>query len=166
MKFTLSEKLKFAKMHVNDLVPLFEISEKYGIKVGNLKYYCRLYSVWGDKAFKEGNEKRKYSREMKLDAIHDVINNHKSFRDKAIELMLTNPNIVWDWLEKYRIGGEAAITDTFPREAYKRHDEKVLEKEYKKLLEDLERTKAENEYLKKSYSLVLTRSKRSKKKSR
>ena len=53
MKFTLSEKLKFAKMHVNDLVPLFEISEKYGIKVGSLKYYCRLYSVWGDKAFKE-----------------------------------------------------------------------------------------------------------------
>lgn len=28
MKFTISEKLKFAKMHVNDLVPLFEISEK------------------------------------------------------------------------------------------------------------------------------------------
>ena len=31
MKFTLSEKLKFAKMHVDDLVPLFEISEIQGI---------------------------------------------------------------------------------------------------------------------------------------
>ena len=28
MKFTISEKLKFAKMHVDDLVPLFEISDK------------------------------------------------------------------------------------------------------------------------------------------
>lgn len=106
MKFTINEKLKFAKMHVNDLVPLFEISEKYGIKVGNLKYCCRLYSVWGDKAIKKSNEKRKYSREMKLDAIHDVISNHKSFRDKAIELMLTNPNIVWDWLKCSKINAQ------------------------------------------------------------
>ena len=164
MKFTLSEKLKFAKMHVNDGVPLFEISNKYGIKVGNLKYCCRLYSAWGEKAFKENSEPRVYSREMKLEVIHDVISNGKTYRDKAIEMMLTNPNIVWDWIEKYKNGGEAAITDTYPREAYKHHDDKVLEKEYKKLLEDLERTKAENEYLKKSYSLILKRSKQSKKK--
>ena len=56
------------------------------------------------------------------------------------------------------------ITDTYSREAYKHHDDKVLEKEYKKLLEDLKRTKAENEYLKKSFPQVLKRSKQSRKK--
>lgn len=64
----------------------------------------------------------------------------------------------------YKEKGEESIKDTCSREAYKHHDDKVLEKEYKKLLEDLERTKAENEYLKKSFPLVLERSKRSRKK--
>jgi len=40
----------------------------------------------------------------------------------------------------------------YSREAYKPHDDKILEKEYKKLLEDLQWTKAENEYLKKSFA--------------
>ena len=83
MKFTLSEKLKFAKLHVDDGVPLFEISDKYGIKVGNLKYCCRLYSAWGEKAFKEGNELRVYARDMKLEVIHDVISSGKSYGLRA-----------------------------------------------------------------------------------
>ena len=78
--------------------------------------------------------------------------------------MLTDPKIVGDWMEKYNEDGEEAIKDTYSREAYKHHDDKVLEKEYKKLLEDLERTKAENEYLKKSFPLALERSRQFKKK--
>ena len=80
--------------------------------------------------------------------------------------MMTNANIVRDWLQKYTNEGEQAITDTFAREAYKHHDDKILEKEYKKLLQDLEYTKAENEYLKKSYALILKRSKPQRKKSK
>ena len=78
--------------------------------------------------------------------------------------MLTEPNIVSDWVNMYKEKGEEAIKVTYSRESYKHYDDKVLEKEYKKLLEDLQRTKAENEYLKKSYSLILKRSKPSKKK--
>lgn len=78
--------------------------------------------------------------------------------------MLTDSKIVGDWMEKYNEDGEEAIKDTYSREAYKHHDDKVLEKEYKKLLEDLERTKAENEYLKKSFPLALERSRQFKKK--
>ena len=59
--------------------------------------------------------------------------------------MLTEPNIVSDWVNMYKEKGEEAIKDTYSREAYKHHNDKVLEKEYKKFLEDLQRTKAENE---------------------
>ena len=78
--------------------------------------------------------------------------------------MLTDPAIIRDWVRMYKKFGEEKIQDTYSREAYKHHDEKVLEKEYKKLLEDLERTKAENDYLKKSFPQVLERSRRSNKK--
>lgn len=166
MKRTLEEKLKYARMHVEEGVPIFEIARKYEIDKSALKYSCALYREWGEKAFKVDNKRRAYTREMKLEAIKDVIVNKKTYYQKAKELMLTDPKIISDWMKKYKEGGEEAITDTHSREAYKHHDDKILEKEHKKLLEDLERTKAENEYLKKSYSLILARSKQSKKKCR
>ena len=59
--------------------------------------------------------------------------------------MLTEPDIVSNWVNMYKEKGEEAIKVTYSREDYKHHDDKVLEKEYKKSLEDLQRTKAENE---------------------
>lgn len=165
MKTTLEEKLRLVKLHLYEGIPIFEIEREYGLDRATLKYYCALYRRWGEEPFAKPKV-RKYSREMKLKAIHDIVTNHISYSKKAIELMLTDPKIVCDWMEKYRNGGEEAIKDTFSREAYKHHEDKILEKEHKKLLEDLERTKAENEYLKKLYSLVLARSKPSKKKSK
>jgi len=165
MKTTLEEKLRLVKLHLNEGVPIFEIQEKYGLNRSTLKYFCALYRRWGEEPFTKP-ERREYPRQMKLDAIHDILTNHISHAQKAIELMLTDPKIVGDWMEKYRQDGEEAIQDSHSREAYKHHDDKVLEKEHKKLIEDLERTKAENEYLKKSYSLILARDKQQKKKSK
>lgn len=164
MKTTLDEKLKCVHLHLDEGVPISEIERDYGLNRSTLKYCCALYLKWGDKAFKVDLKRREYTREIKLEAIYDILTNGKSYSQKAIELMLTDPKIICDWMDKYRNGGEATITDTHSREAYKHHNDKILEKEYKKLLEDLERTKAENEYLKKSYSLILKRSKQPKKK--
>ena len=120
-----------------DGVPIREIHEKHGLDRSTLKYYCALYRKWGDEPFAKP-AKRKYTREMKLEAIHDILTNKKTYAQKALELMLTNPNIVGDWMEKYNEDGEEAIKDTYSKEAYKHHDDKVLEKEYKKFLEDFE----------------------------
>ena len=166
MKYTLQEKLKFARLHYEDGLPFSEISKKCNVEITCLKYACRLYERWGSQAFKEDYERRKYTRETKLKAIHEMETKAKTYRYIGIELMMTNANIVRDWYQKYKNEGEAAIQDTFSREAYKHHDDKILEKEYKKLLQDLEYTKAENEYLKKSYALILKRSKQRKKKSK
>ena len=174
MELTLDEKLECVLLHLNDNLPLHTISKERGINVARLKYCDSpffsgvfpgyLYKKWGEVAFKKKEERRTYTRETKLKAIEDHIVNGRSFRKIAIDLMLTEPNIVSDWVNMYKEKGEEAIKDTYSREAYKHHNDKVLEKEYKKLLEDLQRTKAENEYLKKSYSLILKRSKPSKKK--
>ena len=165
MRFTLEEKLRYVKLHLEENVPIYEIEKKYGLRADNLKYFCRLYKRHGERAFQKEEGKRiKYTKEVKLKSIKEHIQEGKSFREIGVELMLTDSNIVGDWLNKYKIGGEEAIKDTYSREAYKHHDDKILEKEYKKLLEDLERTKAENEYLKKSFPQVLKRSKQIKKK--
>ena len=161
MKLTLEEKLENVKRHLFDDVPIWEIKKKYGQDPSSLKYCIVLFKRYGDKAFKTKFQRKKYSRELKLKVIHQHFAEGKSFRSIALDLMLTDPRIVADWVEKYIKEGEEGIQDTYPREAY---NDKVFEKEYKKLLEDLTRTKAENEYLKKSFPQVLKRSKQSRKK--
>lgn len=164
MQLTLEEKLKYVKMHLFEHVPIYEIEEKYHLDQSRLKYFIQLYEKYGEKAFSKETSRRKYSREEKLKAIKQVKETGISYRKLAVELMLSDPTILADWVHKYDREGEAGIKDTYSREAYKHHDDKILEKEYKKLLEDLERTKAENEYLKKSFPQALKRSKQSKKK--
>lgn len=93
-----------------------------------------LYRKWGKKAFIKNQERRQYSRETKLKAIKEHFESNKSYRQIAIDLMLTEPGIVSDWVAMYKEKGEESIKDTCSREAYKHHDDKVLEKEYKKLL--------------------------------
>ena len=166
MKHTLQDKLKYVKMHLEDNVPIYEIERKYGFNAQHLKYFCRLYLRYGEKPFlKLPGQRQKYTREMKLKAIDEHFSMEKPIRQIAVDLMLSDPKIVSDWIKLYKTRGESAIKDTYSREAYMLHDDKLLEKEYKKLLEDLERTKAENDYLKKSFPQVLKRGKQSKKKS-
>ena len=164
MKLTLEDRLRIAKLHVIDDVPITQLAKDFGADTGGIKYFVSLYKRWGEKAFKKDQQRVTYTRELKLETIHEVLTTNISYRQKAVELMLTDPTILRDWVRMYKKHGEAGIKDTYSREAYKRHDEKVLEKEYKKLLEDLERTKAENEYLKKSFPQVLERSRRLNKK--
>ncbi|MCQ2795542.1 MAG: transposase [Bacilli bacterium] len=164
MKTTLEEKLRCVKLHLKEGLSFEEVSKTYGVDRTTLKYCCNLYQRYGDKAFKQSVGRMTYTRKDKLACIEAIISGKKSYREVALDMMLTNPKIVSDWVLIYKRKGEAAIKDTYSREAYKHHDDKVLEKEYKKLLEDLERTKAENEYLKKSFPQILARSKQSKKK--
>lgn len=164
MKYTITDKLKFVKMHLEDNVPIGEISSKYKFDKTSLKYCCGLYRMYGEKAFIKEEKAKTYTREEKLKAIALVLGDEKTLREVALSMMLSDPKIVADWVKKYKLEGEAGIKDTYSRAAYLRHDESILKKEYKKLLEDLERTKAENAYLKKSFPHILKRSKQSKKK--
>jgi transposase-like protein len=113
MKYTLQEKLKFARLHYEDGLPFSEISKKCNVEITCLKYACRLYERWGSQAFKEDYERRKYTRETKLKAIHEMETKAKTYRYIGIELMMTNANIVRDWYQKYKNEVEAAIQDTF-----------------------------------------------------
>ena len=164
MKHTLADKLRYVKLHIEENVPMSEIEAQYGFDRTSLKYFCNLYRMHGEKAFEKKSKARTYTREEKLKAIVQVISEGKTLREVALSMMLTDSKIVSDWVKKYKTEGEAAIKDTFSRAAYLKHNDRLLETEYKKLLEDLERTKAENEYLKKSFPHILKRSKQRKKK--
>lgn len=164
MKYSLEDKLKIVKEHVDNNVPLFELQKKYDLNVCTIKYFCTLYKMYGDKAFKDDGRARTYTREMKLKAIDDVLNGGKSRRQVSLSLMLTDWKIVDDWVEKYLKGGPDAIKDTHSRSHYLIHEERLNTEANKKLMERLEYLEAENEYLKKLYALIQEKEQQQKKK--
>lgn len=82
MKTTLEEKLRCVHLHLYEGVPISEIEREYGLNRSTLKYCCALYLKWGDKAFKVDVKRREYPRQMKLEAIHDILTNGKSYAKK------------------------------------------------------------------------------------
>ena len=43
MKYTLKEKLRFVKLHIEENVPIYEIERKYGFRVDALKYFFNFF---------------------------------------------------------------------------------------------------------------------------
>ena len=89
---------------------------------------------------------------------------NESLRKIAVDLGLTDYTILKDWVDKYKKDGEDAIQTTSGRRNYLLHKErqdKIASDELKARIQYLE---AENEYLKKSYSLILERGRQTKKK--
>ena len=165
MKYSMKEKLEMAKEHVDEGIPLHELAKKYDFHVSNIKYQCRLYELYGEKAFEDRGTSRTYTREEKLKAIDRVLNGKESRRQVALSMMLSEPKIVEDWVNKYLKEGESSIKDTHSRSHYLIHEDRLQVEANKKLLERLEYLEAENEYLKKSYALIQKREQQKKNKS-
>ena len=164
MFITIETKLAIVKKHLEDGVTLKELSEEYGIHLSNIKFYIALYRKHGESVFTNKNGLKTYSREFKLRTIKRYLNGNESMRAIAVDLGLTDPGIVRAWVKKYREGGEDAIQVSTGRKNYLLHEDrqdKIASDELKERIKYLE---AENEYLKKSYSLILERNRQSKKK--
>ena len=99
---------------------------------------------------------------MKLDAIKRVYEG-ESQRQVAIDIGLPEPTVLRDWLRKYKAGGEKEIKDSYSRSHYLLHEDRLDKIAVDSLKDRNEYLEAENEYLKKLYSLILEKKKQSKK---
>lgn len=162
MKLDQKTKLIMVKEHLLDGLPISEMSKKYNYSCSGIKYCCELYRRHGESPFVE-ESRRKYSREDKLKAIQRI-KNGEAIRQVALDMAMHDPTIIRDWIHKYETDGEQAIKDTYSRNHYLLHEDRLDKIAEKKLLDRLEYLEVENAYLKKSYSLILKRSKQRKKK--
>lgn len=153
MKLTNKEKLSMCKKHLAEGKSLSHICEKYHHKdVSKLKYWINLYKKHGEEIF-TNREGKIYRRDTKLLAIGRV-KNGESIRSVSVDLELTEPGILSDWIYLYNTEGEGRIQDIYPRKSCLNEDERYKKTIDKKLKEENERLKAEIEYLKKSQSLA------------
>jgi len=164
MKLTNDEKVKVAKEHIVDGVTLQELSKKYDMNVSHIKYFVALYRQHGEDVFLKREWTTIYEREFKLTTIKRYLNGKESYRQIALELGFIDPGILRDWVNLYKEKGDSAIQTTRARANYLRHEDRLDKIANESLQERLRYLEAENAYLKKSYALILKRSKRRKKK--
>lgn len=162
MKLTLQEKLKAAKEHVDDKLTLNEVSKKYKLDPARLKYYVKLYKAYGDKPFLDANHLI-YTRETKLKMIKRYLEGESAYK-LSFELGTPDRKVVGEWAALYKAKGEAAIKTTNRRKTYLLKNERERVTAHKRLVNRNNYLEAENEVLKKWYSLILQRSELSKKK--
>lgn len=162
MKLDQKARLRMVKERLLSGLPISETGKKYNYSHSGIKYLCELYRRHGESPFSD-DETRVYSRKEKLKAIGRV-KSGEPIRQVALGMAMHDPTIVRDWVIKYDSGGEAAIKDTHSRSHYLLHEERLDRVAGKKPMERLEYLEAENAYLKKSYSLILKRSKQRRKK--
>lgn len=162
MKITKEKKLQLVKEHLEEGVPLREIVKKYNYNISNVKYQCALYLKHGEKAFLDEEIKR-YSREEKLKAIKKY-SEGSSMRQVSVEMGLSDPSILRDWLRIYNKKGESGIKDTYSRNHYLLHEDRLNKITLDSMQDRMKYLEAENEYLKKLYSLIQDRSKQSRRK--
>lgn len=118
MRITMKEKLKMCDEHLNKGISLSHLSEQYhNYPVASIKYLVKLYRKHGRKPFFERDKKEVYKRDTKLMAIQQVLSG-RSLRSVSIDLGLIDPAILRDWVKKYKVEGEEAIQDTYPRANY------------------------------------------------
>ena len=158
MKNTREIRLKAVKEHLNDGLTIKEVGLKYNIDPGRIKFYVALYRRHGERPFlKTLSGKQIFTREQKLEMIKRNLNGESGY-SLALELGSTNQTVVRDWVHLYLKGGEEAIKTTKSRKNYVLKDERVQIKAHKKILKRNEYLEAENEVLKKWYTLILQRS--------
>ena len=153
MKLTMQDKLNICKEHIIEGKSLSHISEKYdGFSITGIKYIIKVYKKHGEEPFAD-RDRKIYRRDTKLLSINRV-KNGESIRSVAVDLGLTDPKILSDWIKLYDNYGEERIQDTYPRKNYLNEDEKYKKVIEKKLKAENERLKAEIDCLKKSQFLA------------
>lgn len=166
MLITKEEKLEIVLRHLRDGLTLRELAEEYDMHPSSIKYYVNLYLDHGADVFTNEDGPKTYSREYKLAAIKRYIEGNESIRSIAVDLGLTDYSVLRDWIQKYKAGGEDAIQTSHSRKNYLMHEDRQNAVASRELKERLNHLEAENEYLKKLYSLILERSRPSRKKSK
>ncbi len=157
-------KLQAVKAHLDEKLTIKEVSEKYHIDPGRIKFFVALYRLHGEAPFINARDgKITYTRKQKLEMIKRNLNGESGY-SLALEIGTTDQTIIRDWVRLYLKGGEAAIKATKSRRNYVLKDERNHLKAHKKILKRNEYLEAENEVLKKWYTLILQRSDSSKKK--
>ena len=167
-KLTREDKIKIYE-RIKNGETISSLTKTFNIHESNIKYLVTLIKKHGYYILRK-DKNRMYSKDFKLQIINRILINHESINSVAIDIGLTSPGILHNWLSKFKENGYNVVEKKKERKPKsmtkpKKNDKILSEKEKIKQLEDeIIYLKAENKCLKKLRALVQERELKEKKK--
>ena len=159
--YTTELKLEVVQKYLNENIGTQRLADEYhiGSKVDVIKW-VRAYQLHGEKGLlKENNN---YTGDFKVTVIEYMLENGISCLQTAVQFNIASPQTVRNWEKIYHSEGKEALY-TRKRGGYRgvKNERKcrnvIQAKEKESLLEEVQRLRIENEYLKKLNALVQER---------
>lgn len=86
------------------------LTEKYGIgSNAQLQRWIASYQKFGDEGLMRSRQNDVYSFEKKLHVVELYLSNEISYQDLALQEGITNPTMIAQWVNRFRIAGPEAL---------------------------------------------------------
>ena len=162
-KYSFEPKKKVVLEYLDGKGGTHYLSKKYGLGSNSqLRKWINTYKALGDKGLMRSCKRTNYSFEKKLSVVELYLSSEISYQELAIQEGITNPSMISNWVNRFRVAGLDALR---PRKKGRKKkmdkskiDIKALEVEertvdvsaehVKKLEDELLKLRIENAFLK------------------
>ena len=126
-KYSFEFKKQVVNAYLNGEGGYTYLANKFGIPSDNkVKLWVDNYNAFGDEGLKRSRKKDFYSFEKKLSIVELYLSSEISYQDLALQEGITNPSMIVDWVNRFRVAGPDALRP------HKKGRRKTLEKPEKK----------------------------------
>jgi transposase len=86
------------------------LAKKFGIpNKSKVKLWVDNYNTFGDEGLKRSRKNDFYSFEKKLSVVELYLSSEISYQDLALQEGITNPSMISNWVNRFRIAGPDAL---------------------------------------------------------
>ena len=86
------------------------LTAKYKLGTNSqLRRWVAAYNQFGDDGLKRSRQQDKYSFEKKLSVVELYLTSEISYQDLAIQEGITNPSMITNWVNRFRVAGPDAL---------------------------------------------------------
>ena len=109
-KYSFEFKKKVVNAYINGEGGYRYLSKVYGIPAQrNIEQWVHNYQVFGDDGLLRSRKNENYSFEKKLSVVELYLSSEISYQDLALQEGITNPGIIVNWVNRFRIAGPDAL---------------------------------------------------------
>ncbi len=107
---SVSEKLEIVLLHLEEGKSLSLFARHHGVSKDILSNWVRKYKEAGVEGLEESRQWKKYSKELKEQAVSDYLNGLGSLKDLTEKYGISDPYALRLWIKRYTSGKELKAT--------------------------------------------------------
>lgn len=161
-KYSQQFKLRVVHEYLTGPKGLADIAKKYGIaSKENVRKWVQQYRTYGPNGLVPKQSITDYDGSFKLKVLKWLKQHRATLNETALKFDISEPSTIWQWQRLFDTGGIDALCRRRGRPTGMNNKKKTTKKritktdaDFKKLQEENELLKIENEYLKKLRALI------------